>query len=90
MSMNNQTVVLEGKKCNLLPFSFLDEVGSKIHQHFGDGHTVTQQMYSAQREYAKRGVFLIKQGTIEEPAFALTIEEVDFLRKNYNRSQEIF
>ena len=90
MSTNNQTVLYEGKKLNLLPFSFLDKVGGAICKHFGKEHVITQQMYSEQKEYAKRGIFLSKTKEEEEPAYALTTKEINFLRTNYDKSQEIF
>ncbi len=94
--MNSQTVLYEGKSHNLLPFSFLDKVGGAINKHFGsfvdlgNQHPVIQQMYSDRENYAKRGIFLIKSKKDSEPAYALTTKEIDFLRKNYEKSQEIF
>ena len=84
-------MVLEGKKHNLLPFSFLDRVGGAITKHFGEEHDITLQMQRDRRQDGKRGIFhVIIKKYQKEPAFALTAEEVDFLRKNYEKSQEIF
>ena len=88
--MNSQAIVHEGKKLNLLPFTFLDKIGGAINKHFEEGHTIIQEMYSDREEYAKRGIFLLKQEKESVPAYALTTKEINFLRDNYNKSQEIF
>ncbi len=88
--MNSQAIIHEGKKLNLLPFTFLDKIGGAINRHFKKGHTVIQEMYSDREEYAGRGIFLLKQGKESVPAYALTTKEINFLRKSYEISQEIF
>jgi hypothetical protein len=80
-----------GEKFILLPFSFLDEVGSTIYKFFGKGHQVTNQMLSLGNELDKRGLFYIDTKKAKnEPARALTTKEVTFLRESYSKSQEIF
>lgn len=80
-----------GEKFILLPFSFLDEVGSNIYKFFGKGHQVTNQMLALGNELNKRGLFYVDTKKAKgEPARALTAEEVQFLRESYSRSQEIF
>lgn len=79
------------EKFILLPFSFLDEVGSTIYKFFGKGHEVTNRMFSLGDELNKRGLFYVNTKKAKgEPARALTTEEVTFLRESYSKSQEIF
>lgn len=80
-----------GEKFILLPFSFLDDVGSAIYKFFGKGHQVTNRMLSLGDELNKRGLFYVDTKKAKnEPARALTAEEVEFLRESYGKCQEIF
>ena len=89
--MISQTILYEGKKYNLLPFSFLDKVGGAIIKHFGKEHSITLQMHDDRKQYGKRGIYYATINKYQrEPAFALATEEINFLRKNYEESQEIF
>ena len=88
--MNNE-VLHEGKRLKLLPFSFLDKIGSAIRICFGKEHSITKEMYDNNAEYGKRGIFYVNtKKETNEPAFALTDKEINFLRISYDKSQEIF
>ena len=87
MSKQEQT----REKFILLPFSFLDEVGSAIYKFFGKGHEITVRMLSLGDELNKRGLYYIDTKKAKnEPARALTATEVEFLRESYSKSQGIF
>ena len=88
--MNNKVRYDGKKKLTLLPFSFLDRIGSAIYLCFGKEHSITQQMYAHRNEYGKRGIFYIETKQGKEPAFGLTTDEVNYLRDSYSKSQEIF
>jgi len=90
MSTNSE-VTHEGKRYKLLPFSFLDKIGSAIVTQLGKKHDITKKMYVDREVYGKRGIFYIDtKNEDNEPAFALTNKEIDFLRNGYVKSQEVF
>ena len=79
------------EKTTLLPFTFLDTVGSAIYRCFGEKHEITQKMWAYREKFSARGIFFIKTKKEEkEPAYALTADEIQFLRDSYSKSQEIF
>jgi len=86
----SETIHIKGKKYILLPFSFLDTVGSAIYKFFGEHHKIVEQMYAENKLYRSRGLHYVKTKNGREPAFALTIAEINFLRESYSKSQEIF
>ena len=88
--MSRETVRYEGRELSLLPFSFLDKVGSAIYVCFGKEHDITRKMYAHRGEYGKRGIFYITTKLGKEPAFGLTTDEIEYLRESYSKSQEIF
>lgn len=86
----SKIIHIKGKKYTLLPFSFLDTVGSAIYKFFGEHHETVKQMYAENKLYRARGLHYIDTKNGREPAFALTTAEINFLRESYSRSQEIF
>lgn len=90
MSKSLSTITINGEKYKLLPLDFVEKIGTVIlNQNQFEHHIIVAELQDKITKITTRGLHEYKDAVGKYvSAFAVTDDEINWLRDNYNKTME--